>query len=482
MLLMLIRTLLWGAAILVAALAFDYLRDSTGGVTIDLNGSAYGPFAPLEFVGLVVAVALLIWLAVKLFGLAIAVVRFLSGDETALSRYWNRSRERRGFDALSQGLIALAEGDGKTALTRARKAERLLARPGLTHLVIAQSAEASGDTALARSYYKELASQPETAFIGTKGLLSEALRKGETTRALKLAEHAFALKPKEGEVLTTLFGLQSQTEDWPGARKTLTASVTAKTLTKDVAARREAVLMLAEARETADETKKVTLTFGANKKSPGLIPAAADAAALHKAHDSERRARKVLQAAWHLNPHPDLAAAYAALAPDETPSERRKRFKDLTAIRPEHSETLMLRAELALADNDWDGAKSALGDITETAPTARSLSILAAIEKGRGSDEATVRGWLSKAVSSSRGPQWVCDNCGAVHGEWSPTCSACDAFDTVDWMERNESEDAMAAHAAMEPLMQSPDANAEIKVASETPSDAQDEKPQPATA
>ena len=36
MILMLIRTLLWGVAILAAALAFDWLRDSTGGVTIDI--------------------------------------------------------------------------------------------------------------------------------------------------------------------------------------------------------------------------------------------------------------------------------------------------------------------------------------------------------------------------------------------------------------------------------------------------------------
>ncbi len=132
MLLMLIRTLLWGVVILAAAVAFDWLRDSTGGVSVDLNGRTYGPFAPLEFVGLVIAMAVLIWLLFKAFSFIVALVRFLSGDETALSRYWNRSRERRGFDALSEGLISLAEGDGDKALTRARKAERLLSRPGLT--------------------------------------------------------------------------------------------------------------------------------------------------------------------------------------------------------------------------------------------------------------------------------------------------------------------------------------------------------------
>ena len=40
----------------------------------------------------------------KLLGFLGAVMRFLLGDETAISRYFSRSRERRGFDALSDGM------------------------------------------------------------------------------------------------------------------------------------------------------------------------------------------------------------------------------------------------------------------------------------------------------------------------------------------------------------------------------------------
>lgn len=464
MLLMLIRTLLWGVAILAVAFAFDWLRDSTGGISVDLNGRAYGPFAPLEFVGLVLAIGLLIWLLIKAFNFLVALVRFLSGDETALSRYWSRSRERRGFDALSEGLISMAEGDGGKALTRARKAERLLSRPGLTRLVMAQAAEASGDVNLARTYYKQLASEPDTAFVGTKGLLAEALRKKETDRALKLAQHAYALKPKESDVLTTLFGLQSQTENWASARETLGAAVSAKTLTKDVAARREAVLLLAEARASTDSGEVLSLTFAANKKSPGLVPAAADAADLHMQHDSARRARRTLKDAWRLNPHPDLAAAFAKLEPEENASSRRKRFKELLDVQPEHNETRLLASELALTDNDFDGAAIALGDMAEKEPSTRSLSIMAAIEKGKGANDAVVRGWLAKAVAAPRGPQWVCGNCGTIHADWTPTCANCAAFDTLDWTDRNEPEDPIAQNIAMAPLMAGPEDNADITV------------------
>ena len=44
---------------------------------------------------------LTLWVLIKVFGLIVAVFRFLNGDETAISRYIDRNRERRGFEALS---------------------------------------------------------------------------------------------------------------------------------------------------------------------------------------------------------------------------------------------------------------------------------------------------------------------------------------------------------------------------------------------
>jgi HemY protein len=51
----------------------------------------------------------------------IALLRFINGDETALSRYFDRNRERRGFEALSDGLMALASGEGRDAIGEGKK-------------------------------------------------------------------------------------------------------------------------------------------------------------------------------------------------------------------------------------------------------------------------------------------------------------------------------------------------------------------------
>jgi HemY protein len=49
----------------------------------------------------------------KLTGLLIATFKFLNGM-TAISRYFSRNRERKGYEALSEGMMALASGEGRS--------------------------------------------------------------------------------------------------------------------------------------------------------------------------------------------------------------------------------------------------------------------------------------------------------------------------------------------------------------------------------
>ena len=79
---------------------------------------------------------------------------------------------------------------------------------------------------------------------------------------------------------------------------------------------------------------------------------------------------------------------------------------------------------------------------------------MAAVERGSGSDDAVVRGWLARALTAPRGPQWICDNCGTVHAEWGPVCSNCSAFDTLSWKEAPAGDLALTNNAAgMLPLI-----------------------------
>lgn len=451
------RVLVFVLAIAAATWAVAALIESGQKIRI----AAFGwevTLGPVMSVAGAVVLAVAIWLSLRFIGGIIAVVRFLAGDETALSRYFDRARERRGQAALAEALFALAAGEGKRASEQAGRARRLLGPLPVTTLVSAQAALAAGERGEARTAFGQLLETPPGRPAALRGLMQIALAEGDTSAALRIAQAAFRIQPKNPETQDALLKLQTGSRDWAGARATLRAERDAGRIARDVWQRRDAVLALQEARGVLDEGASVEAreaAIEANRRSPDLIPAAAMAARGYVERGKPREAARVLEKAWSVRPHPDLAAAYAAIAADETPAARVRRFATLIATNPDHPESRLLEAELLIAAEDFPAARRALGDIaTGSGATARALALMAAIERGQGADDAVVRGWLASALAAPRGPQWACTACHTVHADWTPVCESCGGFDTLDWTEIPETYHAgPAAASAMLPLI-----------------------------
>ncbi|MCA8880251.1 MAG: heme biosynthesis protein HemY [Rhodobacteraceae bacterium] len=455
MLMTLVKALLFVFVVAGLIYGVEVLLSTGGELRIAVANVEFtlGPLqALIAFVLLLVAV----WLFLKLLGLLLAVLKFLWGDETAITRYFNRNRERRGYKALSEALTALAEGEGTEAVARATRAQKLLRRPDLTNLIRAQAAEMSGDRTQAANAYKLLLDDDRTRFVGVRGLLKQKLAEGDTETALKLAEKAFMLKPRNAETSETLLQLQARKENWAGARKTLGAKLKHGQIPRDLHKRRDAVLALADAQAqiaAGHAEDAYDEAIEAVRLSPELVPAAVMGARAYLALGKPKNAAKAIRTAWSKEPHPDLAAVFAEIVPDETPEQRVKRFGNLVRLAPSHPETKMLQAELEIAAENFPAARRALGNLMETRPTARVMTLMAAIERGEGTDDSTVKAWLAKALTAPRGPQWICDNCGHVHADWLAICENCNAFDTLSWREASTSAAMTGSAAAMLPLI-----------------------------
>ncbi|SMO71775.1 heme biosynthesis protein HemY [Ruegeria faecimaris] len=451
----LFKILVFVAIVGLLALGAGFLMETKGGVQITAGGTEY-TLAPLQSVIALGVMIIAIWLFFKLLTLLIATLKFLNGDETALSRYFDRSREQRGYQALTDGIMALASGEGRIAMNKAAKAEKLLNKPELTNLLVAQAAEMNGDTQKASETYKKLVTNNATRFVGVRGIMKQKLAEGDDDTARKLAEKALAIKPRHQETQDILLGLQTKSQDWAGARSTLTAKLKSGHLPRDVFKRRDAVLALSEAKGILDENSTVEQqeqAIEANRLSPDLVPAAAMAARAYIEKGKPRAATKILKKAWEAQPHPDLAHAFADIAPDESPAERIKRFATLTRIHSQNPETCLILAELNIVAEDFPEARRALGDVVEKQADARAYTLMAAIERGEGASDVVVQGWLAKALNAPRGPQWVCDNCHDIQPEWGPVCQNCHSFDTLSWQTPQTPEIASATGVHMLPLI-----------------------------
>lgn len=451
----LIKIVVFVALVGAATLGAGYLLELEGGVRVAVGGIELN-LTPLNAVLALLVLVVAIWLLLKLASLTVAVLKFLNGDETALSRYFDRNRERKGYKALTEGMMALASGEARLAMSKAAKAEKYLDQPELTNLLTAQAAEMAGDRKKAEETYKKLLSDDRTRFVGVRGIMKQKLADGDTETARKLAEKAITLRPKHEETQDILLKLQAQAHDWSGARETLSLKLKQGTLPRDVHKRRDAVLALSQAKGVLDEGNDIDAreaAIEANRLSPDLIPAACYAARGYIEKGKPKLATRILKKAWEAQPHPDLAAAFAAIVPNETPAERLKRFQLLLKIHPENSETRLIEAELQIAAEDFPAARRALGSLVDENPDSRALTIMAAVERGEGASDQVVKGWLARALTAPRGPQWVCSNCHNIHSEWVPVCENCQAFDTLEWKAPPASEVSSATGVAMLPLI-----------------------------
>ena len=125
MLLSLLKILLFFAVILAVALGLNRLSGTADGVQVVLAGTEY-TLGPVQAIVALVVLVVAGWAAMKLLGMLWAFIRFVMGDETAINRYFARSRREKGIEALSQGLLAVASGEGKQAQDLAVRAAKYL--------------------------------------------------------------------------------------------------------------------------------------------------------------------------------------------------------------------------------------------------------------------------------------------------------------------------------------------------------------------
>jgi len=360
------------------------------------------------------------------------------------------NRQSGGLEALTRGMTAIAAGNARDAQRFAARAGRLLNGKPLALLMQAQAAEMRGDEATARGYFQSMLATPETEFLGLRGLLTQAMRQGDIDYAGRLADRAMRLQPKSPWLIRQKFEIECAAGAWPQARETLGRAVQTKLITRPERNRRQALLAYAEACEALDkggDLEALTQAQAALKGAPDLVPAALLVAGLLSRSGNPGKAARVLEKSWAAAPQPDLAAAYEALVPNETPSQSAVRLRKLIAANPQHLESRLLGAETALAAGETARARELLMPLAASEGNAhgnrRACLLMAQLVRAQGMGEQEAQRWLAHAAHAAPDPAWQCRACGKQAPGWRMSCPSCGEFDSLSW-------GAGAAHFATE--------------------------------
>lgn len=420
-----IRLLVIVALIFAAAMGFVWLADRPGGLVLLWQGQEIRTSLMVAALAIVLLIA-----AIAFVG---ALIRWIVSTPHSVGHFLGARRRDRGYRALTRGMIAVGAGDVRAARRAAQESQNLLGKEPLVLLLSAQAAQIAGDAPAARSAFEALSAEHDTRVLGLHGLFVEARRQGEHAAARAFAEEATRIQPKIGWAGTALFEYQSRAGDWQSALATLATNAEAKLIDKDKARRYRAVLDTARALEleAGEPDEARALALEGHKLAPDLVPAATAAARLFARAADYRRATRILEAAWKVSPHPEIAEAYAAVRPGDSVLDRLKRVTRLSELRANHPEGAMAVARAAIDAHDWHAARTALGGMMRANPTERVCLLMAEIEAGENGDQGRVRQWLTRALSAPRDPAWVAD--GQVFEHWAAVSPISGRLDAFEW-------------------------------------------------
>ncbi|WP_422005093.1 heme biosynthesis protein HemY [Pyruvatibacter mobilis] len=404
------------------------------------------------------SVAAALGLVALLIGLAIfseRIISFVLHGPGNVVNFWRTRKEVRGYEALSRGLLAVASGDGQSALTYAHKADKLLDKPALTLLLSAQAAKLAGDEAESGRAFRAMLAAPETHALALKGLYEHAMVAGDLEQAHTHAARALDASPATPWAFEGKFAIEARQENYAAALETLDKALGQGLLERTDARRRRAVLLtglaqqeaarIAEPQGPRDEedlpegggksvaairAQALRHAIEARDLAPDLVPAAALAARLVFEDGRARRAQKIIEDGWAHAPHPELAGVFMNLFPDEAAEQRYKRARVLASRNPDHVESRVLVARSAIAARRFDDARAQLASYAEPFPTRRICLLMAEISEGMG-DMGGTREWLSRSVKAPADAQWVAD--GYRTPDWSPVVPTTGAFDRLEW-------------------------------------------------
>ncbi len=423
-----IRVLLFIACVALAAFGLGWIADQPGDVAITFRGQQYDT-SPLIALAGVAAVAFL-------FAVVFAMAGYLLRLPARLRANRRARRQTKGFDALTRGMIAASAGDLRNARRASADAAKHLGDQPLTMLLDAQTSLLAGDRAATEQTFSRMADHPETRVLGLRGLHVEARQRGDAAAAHEYAEaaHRIAPLPWAGQAVLEHHSAQ---QNWTRALQAVETNLAQKTIDKPTANRQRAVLKTALALALAPGQAEEALKLASEAVSlaPDLVPASTFVGRALGRRGDLRKAARLLEGAWRLGPHPDIAAVYLDIRPGDSSTDRLKRAQTLARLAPKDVESCLAVARAAIAAREFAVARESMEPLIaatpDNRPTARTCMAMAELEEAEKGPSGAVREWLARASRAPRDKAWVAD--GVVSDVWAPFSPVSGKLDAWIW-------------------------------------------------
>lgn len=358
---------------------------------------------------------------------------------------WKHRKEvgqhREGMNALTNAFIALAVSDLSSASRHTERATHLLGDEPLLDLLGAQISHRRGDQVQTIQKLERLSQHKMTRYVANRALMRLALKGGNTDQALGYAVAISKDNPKNMKAQVARIGVLLRMERWQEAERLIFQSRFKMLFPKSLSDRLYAVTYYLKAQAhkahghgSIDTT--IHLLQTACKHQAGFVPAVAQAVEMLGDKGQYSPAYKLIRKCWKITPHPQLIDAILLISAHETYEKVHKRIAPLVALKPQHRESFLLLARVAMVHKRWEDARLQIKQALAAGESAEIYFVLAELEqlqnRGKESQQAAAEA-IRKASTLPPSDAWTCNHCGYTTPRWEAYCTSCDSFDTVTW-------------------------------------------------
>lgn len=430
------QTLWFFIKLFIAAALAIWLVTQEGDVDINMMG--YSLSMPTGIFLLFILTSFIVTLTLY------RLVRGILNAPKKMVAYTQASQRKKSFRALTRGLVAVAAGDAKQATHYSKQTKNLWPDlKGLPLLLEAQAAQLRGETGLAQNRFERMLADNDSAFLGVRGLMNEALKNNDYARALDFARKAEKQHPKKPWVVKGVYDLEIKNRQWRDALRTNHKLNKLKIYDKDkITSDRIAIYLHHhdKALKAGDEKAALSEVEKAYKLDPNFVPTVTRYCRYLIQNGQHKKVVRLIEKSWKNQTHPDLADLWIKLAPepkgknpDKDQAKKIEWVERLLDLQPNSATAQIMAAKVAMEFNLWGEAKAYLNRAEKIYPSVEVYRLLTFVEQNSTHNEEAIHHLMERASRALPDKVWMCQETGIIYDEWSAIAKPHGAFNSIIW-------------------------------------------------